>query len=103
MGKFLADPEQLRVFGNKILGEAEQFKQNYEKVFNTVNEMVSTDYLSPDARVLGNSINNRRQDLVIMYNTMVDYGNFCLKASANVIKNQEDNIAGIRKGNAFYE
>ena len=99
MGRmFVADPEQIRLIGNKILDEANQFKQNYEKIFTTVNEMVASDYLSPDARVLAEVINSRRQELSMMYNTMLDYGNYCLKTSNSVIRNIETNISNIRGG-----
>ena len=96
MGKFVADPEQIRTIGNKVLDEANQFKENYEKIFTTVNEMVTTDYLSPDAKVLAGLINNRKEELVAMYNTMLEYGAYCLKVSDSVVRNVESNISNMR-------
>ena len=49
MGKFTADPDVLRLKGEQIVDQSLQFKKNVEKIFNTVNEMLHSNYLSPEA------------------------------------------------------
>lgn len=96
MGKFGANPEVLRTKGNEVLEESKSFGQNVEKVYQTVNEMINSDYLSPEAVAMANEIQSYRDDLNKMTKIIEDYGQFCINASSSVIRNQENIIDGIK-------
>ena len=92
---FGANPELLRIKGNEVLEEAKRFRENVEKVFKTVNEMVNSSYLSPEAVAIANEIQSYRDDLNNMTKIIENYGQYCLNASSKVIKNQEEIISSI--------
>ena len=53
--------------------------------------MLTSDYLSPAARAIGNSIRNKKDDLDLMTQIIKDYGEYCLM-SANTVDTNEQNI-----------
>lgn len=93
--RFVASPEILRAKGQELVSQSELFANNVTKIFESVNKMVNTDYLSPEAKAIANDINSYKNDLDIMTNTIRQYGNFCINAGNRVINNQEDIISGI--------
>lgn len=93
--RFVASPEVLRAKGQELVNQSELFANNVAKIYESVNKMVNTDYLSPEAKAIANDINSYKNDLDIMTNTIRQYGNFCLNASNKVINNQEGIISGI--------
>lgn len=96
MGKFGANPEIIRAKGNEVLEESRRFAQNVDKVYQTVNEMINSDYLSPEALAMANEIQSYKDDLVKMTRIIEQYGQFCLNTSSKVIRNQETIIEGIK-------
>lgn len=96
MGRFVANPDVLRTKGNEIINESQQFKQNVEKVFQTVNEMINSNYLDPAAIAIAREIESYRDDLNQMIRIIEDYGTFCLNASSRVIRNQDNIISEIK-------
>lgn len=96
MGKFGANPDVIRTKGNEIVEESRRFKENVEKVYQTVNEMIQSDYLSPEAVAMANEIQSYRDDLNKMTRIIEDYGQFCINTSSKVIRNQETIIEGIK-------
>lgn len=96
MGRFTADPDVLRVKGDQIVDQSLQFKKNVENIFSTVNEMVRSNYLSPEALAIAKEIEGYRNDLDMMTRIIDQYGNFCKTASTKVIKHQDDVISSIK-------
>ena len=96
---FGADPIELQEKGNRINNIAVQFKDNYGKIFATVDEMVNSDYLDPAARAIAENIHSYRDELANMANVIESYGNYCLKAGNAVVDNQDDIISGIGDAN----
>lgn len=88
MGRFVADPQMLKIKGEEIENQAQQFAQNVEKIYKTVEEMVNSDYLSPEARAIANEIQSYRDDLNAMTRKISNYATFCKNASNKVIRNQ---------------
>lgn len=95
---FGADPLELQAKGGRINDISAQFKENYEKVFKTVEEMVNSNYLDPAARAIAENIFSYRTDLENMAKVINNYGNYCINAGNKVIQNQEDIISGIGGG-----
>lgn len=89
---FVANPDALKAEGNTVLDQSAQFGQNVEKVYTTVDEMLTSAYLSPAARALGTQIRTFREDLDKMTKVINDYGTYCLTSSNTVIKNEENII-----------
>ena len=96
---FGADPTELQEKGNRINNVAAQFRDNYNKVFATVDEMVNSDYLDPAARAIAQNIHSYKDELANMANTIENYGNYCLKAGNAVVDNQDNIISGIGGAN----
>lgn len=96
---FVADPVVLKAEGNTVLDQAGQFNQNVEKIYSTLNEMLSGDYLSPAARAIGNKILSKRDDLDAMTKVMNDYGTYCVTTSGTVNNNEQNIIDNYTSGN----
>lgn len=89
MGTFVAAPEIIRSYGNKIVGLAEEFNTNMNSLYATVDKLASSDYVSPEATVLANRIKAYKMDLVKIRNVMASYGAFCQGTSNDVETNQD--------------
>lgn len=96
MARFGADPQLLRIKGDEIENQAQQFAQNVEKIYSTVEEMVNSDYLSPEAKAIAEEIKSYREDLNAMTRKIGDYGAFCKRAGNQVVRNQTNIIDGIK-------
>lgn len=88
---FVANPAVLRQEGNTLSDQAQQFGQNIEKIYSTLDTLLSSSYVSPAAKVLGEKMRNSRNDLEAMKTIISQYSNYCITTSATVVKN-EDNI-----------
>ena len=99
MGRFVADPQMLKVKGEEIENQAQQFAQNVEKIYTTVEEMVNSDYLDPAARAIAENIHSYKDELANMANVIESYGNYCVKAGNAVVDNQDNIISGIGGAN----
>ena len=97
--RFNANPDVLRAEGNSINDKAQQFGQNIEKIYATVEEMIGSSYLSPGSRAIANQIQTYRDDLNKMARVINDYGDFCL-FSDHAVVNNEQNIIDNAKANS---
>ena len=88
--QFIANPDVLKSEGNSIVDKAQQFGQNVEKVYATIEEMVGSSYLSPGARAIAGQIQSYRDDLDKMTKVINDYGNYCLTSSNTVVRNEQN-------------
>ena len=93
--RFVASPDVLSAKGKELVSQSELFASNVTKIYESVNKMVNTDYLSPEAKAIANEINSYKNDLDIMTSTIRQYGTFCMNAGNKVIDNQEGIISGI--------
>ena len=88
---FVANPAVLRQEGTTLSDQAQQFGQNIEKIYSTLDTILTSSYVSPAAKVLGEKIKASRGDLEAMKKIIDQYSNYCITTSATVVKN-EDNI-----------
>lgn len=95
MGRFVASPEVLDANGQRMIGQSEEFARNVDNIYQTVQKMVNSNYVSPEAKAIANEIYSYREDLDRMTRTIGYYGDFCRKASSKVIQNQENIISGL--------
>ena len=87
---FVADPVTLKQEGNKLDDLKVRFNENVETIYSTVEEMLSSSYVSPAARALGEKILSYKNDLDNMTKAIAGYANYCHKASHKVSKNEDD-------------
>ena len=97
--KFVANPAVLKSIGNTIHDQGQQFGQNVEKVYTTVEEMVSTDYLSPAANAIAAEIQSYKGELDKMTKVINDYGEYCLHSSNTVDRNEQNIIDSVNMKN----
>lgn len=95
MGRFVASPDVLKAKGTELTTQADLFAKNVKTIYETVNKMVNTDYLSPEAKAIAAEMELYKDDLNKMAKTIYEYGNFCLGASSKVLINQDEIISGI--------
>ena len=96
MGRFVANPQILRIKGEDLENQAQQFAVNVEKIYKTVEEMINSDYLSPEAKAIADEIRSYRDDLNAMTRKIANYGAFCKRASDKVLRNQVNIIDSIK-------
>ena len=96
MGVFSISPYELAASGKKLSDNAESFATNSENIFKAVDEMIHSDYISPEAMAIANQIYSYSEDLKRMCSTIDRYGKFCVTASGKTLQNQEDIIARTR-------
>lgn len=95
-GTFTADPQGLELNGTKIKNGAEEFTVCIDEIYNTVNEMVTNDYISPEAKEIANKIEGYKTDVLSLRNITANYGNFLTATASTVRANQENIIQEIR-------
>lgn len=95
MGKFVANPAILRSNGNKILQSSEEFKRNVEKIYSLKNQLLTSGYVAPEAKAIGNQIDTYRDELNAMTRIIADYGKFLHTAAMKVVRTQNDIIEDI--------
>ena len=89
---FVANPAVLRQEGGTIQNQAGLFGQNIEKIYSTLDELLSSGYISPAAMAIGQKIRDSRDDLDMMKKIIDDYANYCMTTSATVVKNEQNII-----------
>ena len=97
-GIFGADPTEMRAKGEHIRDVSSSFVENYKKIFSTVEEMTTSNYLSPEAYAIGQNILSYSEELENMAKVIDNYGVYCINAGNRVISNQNDIIDGIGGG-----
>ena len=90
METFVADPITIKTKGDQILGLVDSFTDNMNKLYATIEQMINSDYLSPEAYVLANEIKKYKVELNNIRNIMANYGMFRQGTSNQVVNNQED-------------
>jgi len=98
MGRFIADPDVLLPEGNKINGISSDFFSEIENVYATADNMVRTEYLSPEALAIKKEMDEKRKDLEEMAKVMGKYGNYCINSGNKVVNNQEEVIDQVQGG-----
>ena len=96
MGVFSISPVELTASGKKLLENAESFKTNSDNIFKTVDEMVQSDYISPEAMAIANQIYSYKDDLARMCSTINRYGSFCITSSGKIEITQDEIISRTR-------
>ena len=100
MGRFIADPNVLVLEGTKINGYAGEFLKTVNGVYDTIEEMVASDYISPEALDIKGKIDKCRPSLDEMHSTIAEYGGFCISSAGKVIKNQNEIIDNVNINDA---
>ena len=90
MGRFTADPGTLSQEGKKMVNISEQYDDVINDTYNTIDDMIANDYLSPEAKTIADRIGERRKDLEEIRAVINQYGNFAQGAAIDVINNQEE-------------
>lgn len=95
MGRFVADPYTLIEKGKDIQKKAEEFRVNITNIYDNINEMVSRDYLSPEAVAIAKKIEEKKEVLDEMASVIEQYGSFSINAGNKVLRNQDDIISAV--------
>jgi hypothetical protein len=96
MSRFVGNPQALRAAGGAILEQGGQFKKLINSLYERIDELINTDYPSPEARSIATSIVNRKDVLIQMAQVIDDYGTYCNDASTTVYNNQADITDSVR-------
>ena len=91
-GTFKVEPSVLSMKGNEICDQATIFANKIDEIFNSVDTLLNSGYVSEGAKVIGESIKNKRDDLNKIKQIMENYGVFCKESSNAAVRNDE-NIA----------
>ena len=93
--KFVANPDVLRAKGGAIRQQADQFVQNVNTVFTTLEDMLTSDFVDPAIKVVGNQIKSHKDELGKMAQVIADYADYCTNAGNTVINNQNSIVSNI--------
>ena len=74
---------------------ADEFKHEYEEMFVVVDALVGSEWSSPAATMVRNSIIGETANLEAMYQALCGYAEFCKIAAIKVEDNEESIIAGV--------
>ncbi len=96
MGKFVADPDVLVREGTSIVGLSDEFIANVNDTYDTLDNLVANEYMSPEALAIKKEIDGYREDLNKMGQVINDYGRFCINSGEKVIRNQDGIIDEIK-------
>ena len=92
MSVFGAVPQELASNGQKMIGHAQSFQDNVKKLYVTIDNLVHSNYTSPDAIQLANEIGQYRPQMDRMAKIINDYGEYLISFAGNVVNNQQENI-----------
>ena len=95
-GRFVGDPDVLIPKGNEMKGLSTGFNDEIKKVYDTVEQIATSEYLSPEAKAIKEEIDKYKADLLEMGKTMGEYGQFSEDAGNDIIKNQNGIIDEIK-------
>ena len=98
MGKFLVEPEIVRQKGREMVNLSDEFNANMNKLYNTMDQMLATDYMAPEAYTLADEIRKFKPELNTMRTIINNYGTFCMNTSTDVENNQQDLTEEMRLG-----
>ena len=93
---FVANPQALKTEGERVVNQSVEFNKNVEKLYETVEQLTSSGYVSPAAAAIAADIKSYRGDLNIMTAIIKDYGNYLLYAGDAVVKNEQRIIDEIK-------
>lgn len=96
MSVFGADPGQLMAKGGQMEEQADSFRTNKIELFATIDKMCESDYVSPEAKVIGQKIKSYDEYLTNVENLIRAYGNYCKISGIDVDRNQQTIIEGIK-------
>ncbi len=99
--RFVAQPDVLKMEGNSILDKSQQFAQNVDKIYSTINEMVQSSYVSPAAVAIAKQIESYKEDLLKMTRTIDNYGTYCVNAANTITRNEGNIIDSVSGGSKF--
>lgn len=83
---------------NRIKQAADEFKNEYEKMFLVVDSLVGSEWSSPAASAIANKIIEQKPNLEAMYKAICGYADYCSRAATRVEENEEAIVAGVGGG-----
>ncbi len=82
----------------RIRQTADDFKNEYEKMFLVVDSLVGSEWSSPAATAIANKIFEQRPNLDAMYKAIIGYADYCARAATRVEENEEAIVTGVGGG-----
>ena len=98
-GRFVGDPEVLLPKGNNMKGYSTEFTNEITSVYNTLDNMVASEYISPEAKGIKEEIETYKVDLENMAKVINQYGDYCVGAANKIINNQDGIIDSVKGSN----
>lgn len=95
-GRFVGDPDVLIPKGTEMKGLSTEFNNEIESVYNTLDNLVENEYISPEAQAIKLEIDKYKADLEKMAKTIGDYGQFSENAGKKIIDNQNGIIDSVK-------
>lgn len=96
---FEAHTADMRQRSQDILTEATSFRDQIRKVYNTIDEMLASNYSSPDAEAIARVIRGYKPQLDELATMIENYGEFAAYSANRVTKTQDSIVSGLRGGN----
>lgn len=94
---FGAAPTDLNKFGAEVNSLSEEFTNEINTVYSTLDTLVTSEYVSPEARAIKKEIDFYHSDLDAMAAVIKEYGDYFIESGNTVVNNQED-ITGAVQG-----
>ncbi len=79
----------------RIMNVANDFKNEYEKMFLVVDSLVGSEWSSPAATAVANKIVEQRPNLEAMYKAICSYSEYCGRAANKIEENEENIVTGV--------
>lgn len=87
---FGAETGILANVGNRTVEDAQQFVSNTDRVFQTVNELITKGYISETSKKIAESIRAKQIDLKRIAKNIENHGNFFINTSRKVSNTESD-------------
>ena len=97
-GRFVGDPEVLIPKGNEMKSLGSEFNEEIVKVYDTIEQITASEYISPEAKKIKEESDKCRVHLEEMAKTISEYGQFSENAGNKIIKNQNGIIDSVTGG-----
>ena len=87
---FGADTGTLNTLGNRVVEDAQQFIENTNKVYQTIDDLITNGYISDTSKEIAESIRAKQVVLKDIATTIEGHGNDLITTSRKVSNTEND-------------
>ena len=78
-----------------ISSAAENFRKEYENIYNVIDALIGSEWSSPGAEMIAKKLVEQKSNLEDMYEAIMGYSAYCGRTAQRVVANEDGIIEGV--------